>query len=215
MKLRREFSGPVSSDDAIARAEKLLRSMKYKQVECATHLKFERGRSKSSLYAARPRSFHSMLHLWVEGHGPENTKVTMELEVPKVFQPPHHIAELFFEGELLDIREGILTNIPPAVNRQKENKMAGTAHLVYLVAAAGISFGVARVVGPHTTFEGATAWVLVFLCFVYFANKMPFQLIEFKVRHPKGAKIIPDPEPEPPVAPTKKKQTAGSGADTI
>ncbi len=209
MKLRREFTGPVSSEDATARVEKLLVSMKYKEVACPTHLKFVRGRPKSSLYTIRPRGFHSVIHLWIEGHGPDNSKIIVEQEVPKVFQPPHHLAQVFLEGEMDDIQQGILTNIPSEINRRKENRMAGSAHFVYLIVSGAIAFSVARIFGLHISLITGFVWTACFLTMVYFAYLLPFQLIEFRVRHPKNAKIVADPkEIREPVAPKKAKSKA-------
>lgn len=196
MKMRREFEGQVSAEDAEARAVKLLKSMRFRQLECATHLKFVRGKRNSSLWAFRPRSFEAALNLWIEGHGVDYMKTILELEVREVFQPPHRQAELFFYREMHDLQEGILTNTPPKFNRLKQNRLAGYVHAAYMVFMLAVSVALGYSLAMHLPLVGVLVGLAFFLMMVYLAKWRVLILPEFEVHLPRGAKIVPDPEPE-------------------
>jgi len=208
MKIRREFTGEVSEQDAVERMLKMLKQMKFREHRSpAGHFVFVRGKPKGGLFALRPRTFYTVCHAWVTGHGAESTTVIIEFDVQKIFQPPHRLAELLYEGELNDLESGILTNQPATINRAKQNKMAGTAHLAVLIAGLGITLGLSAIVGPLSQWEGAVAWVACYIGWYYFCGRLPLVLLEYELHHPRGAKIISD-EPEPEVAPKPAKAKA-------
>lgn len=200
MKFRREFTGPVSAADATARLRKLLKSYKFLESgSTESRLHFFRGRPGSSLYGVKPRGARVELDAFIEDHGPESVRVVLELRPEKMFQPPHRMAALFYEGELDDMRLAILENAPTEINRKKQNRAAGLLHIIYLVACAAICWSIAHMLA----FSWPWLQVLLTLAFwmgaVYLAEKFPLQLIDFRTRLPRGAKLVSNEEA--PVAP--------------
>jgi hypothetical protein len=203
MKLKREFSGSVSEADAVARARKIMKLSGYTEIDAMHQYAFTRGRALGFL-TCRPRSFRSTLRLWVVDQGPQNCKFVAEHEVSTLFEEPHGTAKQFFEGEMDDLEKGILTNEPPTADRRRQNKLVGTAQFVYILCSLGISFGVARIFGPHTSALGAIAYSLSFLALLYCSPLLKFGLVDTKVHRPKGAKLVSDEPEEVPVAPFKR-----------
>ena len=204
MKIRREFISSAPPDEAEERADRILRLMKFRKIGQSTHAIYERGKVKGNWYAVRPRSWHTILHLWIQPDG-EGSKTAVNLLVETLSGKIPSIGELVIEGELDDLEKGVCENRLPEVNRMRQNRLAGTAHLAYLFAISGIGFGLARAFGPWTSVLPYVALVIALVAGLRLAPLMPAQMINFPLRVPKGAKLVASrDERDIPTAPTAK-----------
>ncbi|MBI1755890.1 MAG: hypothetical protein HYR64_02140 [Fimbriimonas ginsengisoli] len=204
MKLRREFTSAASMDEADERADRLLRLMKFRKTGQSTHDIYERGKRNAGFRCIRPRSFHAVLHLWIQPD-PAGSKVIAEMVVETLVGTIPSVAQRFYEGELDDLEHAVAENRLPVVNRARQDRMAGTAHLAYVFACAGISFALAHLFTPGPPWVEAFPFVILYVVGLRLAPKTPAILIDYPLHTPKGAKLVPDPKDlNVPTAPTAK-----------
>lgn len=207
MKWRRQFTGQVSVDDALLRADKLLRGYGFHKTGQMAFTAYERSEPWSWTYALRPRSMHTTLHIWAEQMA-DHSKFTIEVENHNLTGNMPTLGRRLIEGELDDLEQAICHNRLPKVNRRYQNRIAGTTQTVLMACATAIAFSLGKI-GWHIQ------PVLVFAIYVaslfggfYLLNflKLPgLPFPEFPMHNPPGAQLINENKlDQVPVAPRKR-----------
>ena len=207
MKWRRQFTGPVSVDDALVRADKLLKSYGYRKTGQLAFTAYERSEPWSWSYALRPRSVHMTLNIWAEQMA-DHSKFTIEAENHNLTGNMSTLGRRLVEGELDDLEIGITSNKLPVVNRRYQNRVAGTTQAVLMACVTAIAFSFGKLAWHAQPVLGFVVYVASLFGGFYLLNyfKLPgLPFPDFPLHNPPGAQLVNESKPDQvPVAPRKR-----------
>lgn len=207
MKWRRQFTGQVSVDDALLRADKLLRGYGYHKTGQLAFTAYERSEPWSWSYALRPRSMHVTLNIWAEQMA-DHSRFTVEIENHNLTGNMPTLGRRLIEGELSDLENGIVNNQLPVVNRRYQNRVAGTTQAILMLCVTAIAFSMGKIAWHMLPVLGFVVYVAALVGGFYLLNFFKLPLLpfpEFPMHNPPGAKLVNEGKlDQVPVAPRKR-----------
>jgi hypothetical protein len=209
MKWRRQFSGEVAVDDAMLRADKLLRQYGFRKTGQLAFAAYERSEPWSWTYALRPRSIHATLNIWPEPMNGGISNFKVELETHNLTGNCPTLARYLLEGELKDLEAGMLHNLLPKTNRITQNRWAGANQLVLMTLTVIIALAMASPIWRMNPVVGYLAYLVFVFTGFYLLGYLKLPLLflpDWPVRHAPGAVLVNPTRPESvPVAPVRRR----------